>query len=473
VSNLVYVADGGIEAFDISDSANPKRLGSLATGGNAQGITAVGTTAYVADGTRYNGSAWVGHLVIINIDNPTNMTIVGECDLGNFATRVAIAGAFTFVADATAGLQTVNITDPQSPLPVGHFDVCGATEGIKVRNNVAFTADGYSGLQILDVTRPLKPTRIGGHAVSGYAWGVDVDGNYAYVAADTGGLAVFEISDLTNPGLAAVSTFSGQVYGVTVRSNFAYVVDGNFEVVSITNPNAPVRIGGCTTSYATRICIDGAKAYCAGLAGIQTIDITDPAHPRVLSSYAPEQQTHGVYAVSNYVFIAYGNDVNSGLQILDASDPSNLKLVGTCLNAWANDVQVIGNYAFLTGHNNAWMVDVRNPADPKLVWNWRGRILPSPVGIEFQNNFLFIAGVDWGLSSIEVPPRFSGVQAGPTTFNFDLEGTPGSNYTIEASVDLKSWVPILTLLLPDTGSIRLGDPQMRSLPQHFFRVREP
>jgi hypothetical protein len=103
VGSLVYVADGdaGLQVIDVSNPANPVRVGGYYTGGYASGVQVVGNLAYVA-----NGSAG---LQVIYVGNPANPVRVSGYDTSGSATSVQIVGNLAYVADGSWGLTVLRL----------------------------------------------------------------------------------------------------------------------------------------------------------------------------------------------------------------------------------------------------------------------------------------------------------------------------------------------------------------------------
>jgi len=69
--HYAYVADkgAGLQVIDVSDLANPQRVGGYDTSGDACGVAVSGNYAYVAD--------YSAGLQVIEVSNPTNPQRVG------------------------------------------------------------------------------------------------------------------------------------------------------------------------------------------------------------------------------------------------------------------------------------------------------------------------------------------------------------------------------------------------------------
>jgi uncharacterized secreted protein with C-terminal beta-propeller domain len=100
-------------------------------------------------------------LQVINVSNPANPQRVGGYDTSGLAQGVAMSGNFAYVADGDAGLQIIDVNDPANPQRVGGYDTSGSAYGVAVSGNYAYVADGASGLQVIDVSNPASPQRVG------------------------------------------------------------------------------------------------------------------------------------------------------------------------------------------------------------------------------------------------------------------------------------------------------------------------
>jgi hypothetical protein len=73
---------------------------------------------------------------------------------------------------------------------------------------------------------------------------------------------------------------------------------------------------------------------------------------------------------------------------------------------------------------------------------------------------------------VKEPPKLTALGYDATGFHSNVIGLPGSNYVIEASLDLADWSPLTTV----TNSGRtepFTDPPQPDLPKRFYRARNP
>jgi len=108
----------------------------------------------------------------------------------------------------------------------------------------------------------------------------------------------------------------GYATGVAISGSYAYVADdiAGLQVIDITDPASPQLVGGVDTlDHAEGVAISGNHAYVAGQrAGLQVIDITDPASPQRVGGVDTPGYAYGVAISGNHAYVA---DNGAGLQV--------------------------------------------------------------------------------------------------------------------------------------------------------------
>ena len=130
---------------------------------------------------------------------------------------------------------------------------------------------------------------------------------------------------------------------------------------------APTLVGSYDTpGQAVGVQVVGNYAYVAdGDSGLQIIDISNPQNPILKGNYDTPGLSYGLKVVGNYAYVA---DYYNGLQIIDISNPSNPILKGNYdTQGWSVDLDVVGNYAFVGDYyNGLQIIDISNPSSPIL-----------------------------------------------------------------------------------------------------------
>jgi hypothetical protein len=85
--------------------------------------------------------------------------------------------------------------------------------------------------------------------------------------------------------------------------------------------------------------------------------------PTLVGNYDTFGYAYGVQVVGNYAYVA---DRDSGLQIIDISNPTTPTLKGNYdTSGYAWGVQVVGNYAYVAdGYSGLQIIDISNPSTP-------------------------------------------------------------------------------------------------------------
>jgi hypothetical protein len=340
LGNYAYIADpcshigdpSSLQVINISDPGNVSIIGSINTPGDAREVAVKGNYAYVG--------ACESGLQVVDISNPTSPLLVGSVGTFDRTMDVAIAGSYAFLATSptwpdtiNGSIQVIDIANPFSPQLVRSVDTPGYPQGIAIAGSFAYVAWGDSGLQVIDITDPLIPNRIGSVSTLGYSWDVAIAGSYAFVASTSptwpdpnvdGNLQIIDITNPQNPQLVGNVGVPGGANNVVVSGSCAYVAGGNLHVIDISDPEFPQITGSVGSMYAFDLTVSGSYAYVcnclpspsfghAPLFHLQVFDIDDPEHP---------QHIGGVDIEGLGVAVSGGNVVVAsdgfGLQILPA-----------------------------------------------------------------------------------------------------------------------------------------------------------
>jgi hypothetical protein len=110
--------------------------------------------------------------------------------------------------------------------------------------------------------------------------GTFLTSQYIYTALEQLGLYIYSRSD---GSLAGAVDLPGEAQKVKVVGNYAYLPcrQEGLQIVDISNPAAPVRVGSFdTTGYATDVDVfENYAIVSSGVGGIYLLDITNPANP--------------------------------------------------------------------------------------------------------------------------------------------------------------------------------------------------
>jgi hypothetical protein len=383
---FAYVAmqQGGLKVFDISDPEHPRWVGAHATPGLANAVDVKGSLLFVVNDA--NG------LEILDIGNSTRITVIGTywCSPGA-AVDVVGAGSMAYLA-AGNGLEILDIHDPARPRRLGGFP--GYASGIAVAGSFVYLAGGSDGFRILDVEDPRSP-KLAGTLPGSRGQFVSVSGDRAFLSGSADGLQIVSVADPAHPVIlgqdAGVSAYSA----VAVQGQLVYTGQPGMRVYDVSDPQAVFRVGSVKTpGGGGAVAVRGGHAYVAdGEHGLRVIDVTKPAQAKEVggvTGYSPAARL--VFAGDQLcaLFGSAGVDADEvTFRMLDISDPtrpwpSSELATGEPVAAVAFN----GNLAFVAAANSGNMraIDVTNPTAPTLV---------GTTELEFSSEVAFVGGTLW------------------------------------------------------------------------------
>ncbi|MDQ1351625.1 MAG: hypothetical protein QG657_1930 [Acidobacteriota bacterium] len=160
------------------------------------------------------------------------------------------------------------------------------------------------------------------------------------------------------------------------------------------------KVGEWGTGAYNKVYVKGNYAYCAaGYAGLDIINIANPANPQKVGNYDTPDSANDVYISGNYAYVA---DIKSGLQIIDITSPSSPKQMGACdTPGYGLAVDVKGNYAYIAdAYSGMQIIDVSDPSAPILVGNFPAPHRTSGVYVVGNYAYVIMGEFDWSMDTV-------------------------------------------------------------------------
>jgi phosphodiesterase/alkaline phosphatase D-like protein len=298
-------------------------------------------------------------------------------------------------------------------------------------------------------------------------------GNYIYGISNVGDeLIVVDVSDPAAPEI--VANVEDGVGGVTmdgpraiaVSGNFAYIVSQqslSLEILNISDPLNPTHVGtlvdvneesptdpgatGPFLAFPSGIVVNGNYAYISTYYGLEIVDITNPASPTHVSNLyevatveAPFVEylefLQGIAIAGNYAYVVRNVGGGARFTTIDISNPAAPARVGSVNHAAAGplltnaqDIAVVGSYAYVISDNNALeILDISTPAAPAHHAfikhnNALGIRMDGPRGLAIQGQYAYI--ISHNSSAVEVIDiNNPGTPAHVTNIQNGEEGNP-------------------------------------------------
>jgi len=216
------------------------------------------------------------------------------------------------------------------------------------------------------------------------------------------GLMVFHLCYSQTVNITKIGEWgTGSYLGIFVQDNYAYCgTPAGLDIVDISEPTNPVKIGSCTTSgNAIAVAVSNNYAYVAyKSSGLKIIDISNPAAPVLSGSYDNLNYLYAIAVSGNYAFVT---EWDVGLTIIDISNPTSPSLAGRYNLDFVFDVAISGKYAYLAcSYNGFRIIDISNPGKPIKVGWYIPPITPSKVAI--SGNYAYLTGGSMGLKVLDI-----------------------------------------------------------------------
>ena len=412
VGNYVYAATHG-QGLQIADVTNPAApvLIRRVDGGEITDLECVGDRLYTL---RRMGDAGQGLLQIFDRTNPTAPALLGQVILPQGWGRMAVSGAYAFIAATNTQLAVVDVQNPAAPVCVASLGEWGIeATGIAIDGNRLYVA--AITLLTYDITNPLQPVLLGSFQ-AGKPWIMDValQGGLVYTVDDWEGLKIWNMTDPLQPQMLGEYNAATGIppdpplfLELTLLSANRAVISGKtfWTLLDVSNPALPVVQAELSTKI---VCLatSGDYLYCSRPnAGLTIYDVHDPLAITIAGTAAHMQPLQRVAVSPSRVYVldgqwlwcvamnappafapqgripleldgqtgsalcAQGNTVyvgaNGWLQCFDATDPQAPVLLGTIPGDFYQLV-ALGTTLYGSTAEGVRVVDVTDPAAPAL-----------------------------------------------------------------------------------------------------------
>jgi hypothetical protein len=308
-----------------------------------------------------------------------------------------------------------------------------AHNAVFVQDGYAYVTDWTHGLYIYDISNPQTPSLVGRferiQGVTDGTMDVVVDGNYAYVAFKWHGLRVLDISNRANPiEVAGVRPFGADQLSLHLYKSGRYIYqadEGNgvlmYDVLTPTNPTYVGRYH-TPSMFAQSVHVHGQRVYVAEVNGGVTIwNVSSVGSSSRIGAIEGGDigTVWGVHVEGDYAYLAASNR----LHVVNVSNPANPRLLGSAATiGQAYAVTVRGGYAVVGQRGSTGYVqvfDVQDPTTPVLVRTFSDNKTGSGgiSGVCVANGLVYAAANNRGL--LIVDPNLSQAPRGAVTVDYN------------------------------------------------------
>ena len=316
-------------------------------------------TTFVSGGHTYAAVAAYtdGGVQILNVTDPSNIIATDSIsDVGVQTADLELRGArgittfesggHTYAAVAayfTDSVQILNVTDPSNITAAGNTaDIGTNTDDLELngaRGIATFVSGGHTyaavaahlddGVQILNITDPLHITAAG-----------NITDTDTLELEGASGIATFESGGHTYVAVAAYLDNGVQILDVTDPLHI--IPAGN--ITKIGSNTDDLELNG---AYGITTFVSGGHTYAAVAAylddGVQILDVTDPLHITPAGSIDTDTlklngaQDITTFTSGDHTYVAVAAHFDSGVQILDVTDPLHIVPAGNIADIGNNN----------------------------------------------------------------------------------------------------------------------------------------
>ena len=271
---------------------------------------------------------WAG-VALADVDG---LTFLGHNEVNrNHEMDAEIVGDRAFIACGfSQGLESYDISNPASPTRTWLSNGPNSWRCRAYGDTWLFDFGRREGVVLFDISGSGDPVRLGTYDPPGNREALEggaLVGSMLYCAAHQNGIHAIDFSNPASPQkVGALSLSPSQAWNVEAKDSFLFVANGR-EGLAVAGLAGGMHVTARLElpGTATDIVLDGNVAVLAlGVAGLATIDISDPHNPVVLDSI----DTYGcVWGIGNAGHLVVAGSWRV-MELFDVSNPASITRVG-------------------------------------------------------------------------------------------------------------------------------------------------
>lgn len=282
--------------------------------------------------------------------------IAAKFQTAGYTSDVLIDGDICYVTQGEGGLSILNISDPKNPTLIKNLSegVRGYSTKMAKKDNILYIAASGFGVTVVDVADPTSPEVTGSNLNVKPAKNFHIMGDYLITAVSELGFKFSSIETPAYPDIRGVTHTDGYTKAITTTADESklFAVTGEmglsvYDIAVIDDGYGIYPLLGTIDlpGYAESVVLNEDKqvAFIAcGSAGIQVIDYTEPSNLKIIGSYECPGHAKEVVYENNKLYVAA-----SGMQVYDVSTASDPKLLGIVDTDYALSVAIDTQYIYL------------------------------------------------------------------------------------------------------------------------------
>lgn len=360
--NTALIADmwGGLRVIDIANPDNPSELSAYRPGPSFISVLSNGEIAFAgANGLR-----------ALDISNPRELRETGFYFPAGNISKIGVLGNTAYVVDpGVPAIRIVDISDPERMQEVDQIQITGQVYNVAVQDNnllVCGQGENWRGgrVAIYNLDQPDDPRFLGAYNDDGQQFGdISIFGSLCFASRFNNQICILNISDPNQPNLLSIYECPQDVRSLASSDEYLYIggVRGRVFVINTTDPENLSLEGECNLDSDLRdLMVNGSLLYALKEDAMQIVDITNPAHPELISTFNILGANEGIALREEYAFVANGV---SGIRIVDVSDPTQPVDVGHYNTpGFASGLSISGRTIYVADRTNLGSYRLNTPA---------------------------------------------------------------------------------------------------------------
>ncbi|NQT34143.1 T9SS type A sorting domain-containing protein [bacterium] len=308
------------------------------------------------------------------------------------------------------GVYIIDVDDLESPELVSEFNDLGRPLDLVLDNTNIFATFPDSSFGIIDVSDPESPQQIANLRTEKRLSYLDIGDEIAALISYPRELLMIGLEDVETPEISGTFSFpEGAVHSIDKVGNLLYVAltPQGLSVVNVENVNEPYEIGRIETPPGvTDVEVENCYAFIAcGDSGMYVMDVRNPQEPDIVGHLVVfEDSVQAVLDITiggNYACLL----TEVGIKIVDIEDPAQPRIVGRIGdNRYWNRIQVEGDIIYLSGTSSGSIrvFDISDRSAPEYLYWFPACSRPNNVGVIATHGFKIIGNYLITCVSIEI-----------------------------------------------------------------------
>ena len=314
---LAAFAESGSNAAKVLEKQKAFRVDGVDD--KAMGVALDGKTLYCIAGRS---------LYALDVVDPLAPKVIGRLDGMDNRRQVAVADGFAYVVSRETGLRIVDVRDPRKMRLRSRYDSIEFATGLDVVGKTVFLSERINGVEAVDVSDPDHPRHLCIRK-TGESQSNRYRNGYLYSGEWGGGLVtVFDAHDMRAFRAIGTLDLGGFGDGLEIDGRYLYCSTGHdarhHRAVQLQAGHRERKIDDLADPTKNSEELVGAGR------GLDIFDLADPANPRHVSRvdfpvFKPRNEDYWTVRVADG--LAFCCDSHNGLFVVDVRDPARPKVV--------------------------------------------------------------------------------------------------------------------------------------------------